>query len=124
NTLPHRAGRFFATWLAVLSVMSARGTRARLVRRVFPLLEAVGDDLHRGRRRVAQAGVAGDLTAHSFSLVAQHVAHAFQITNDPVYFVHRRAGDAPDQRIHVLGRIACRLSLSPLSVQRRDVAPD
>src|ERR1035437_860034 len=103
---------------------SAGQSLARVVRHAFPLCEAVGDYLHRRHGRVAQADVAGDVTAYAFALVAQHVAHAFQITNDPVYFVHRRTGDAPDQRIHVLGRIACRLSLSPLSVQRRDVAPD
>src|SRR5665811_1635808 len=83
--------------------MSAHRTRARLVRRVFPLLDAVGDDLHRRCCRVAQAGVTGDLTADAYALVAQHVAHAFQLDNDAVYFLYRSAGDAPDQRIPVFG---------------------
>src|SRR5450756_391445 len=67
--------------------MSAHLTRARLVRRVLPLLDAVGEDLHRRCCRVAQAGVTGDLPADAYALVAQHVAHAFQLANDPVDFL-------------------------------------
>src|ERR1017187_7959913 len=68
--------------------MSAHRTRTRLIRRVFPLMDAVGDDFHRRYCRVAQAGVTGDLTADAFALVAHHVAHAFQLANDPVDFLH------------------------------------
>lgn len=105
--------------------MSAHRTIARLVRDAFPLREAVGDYLHRRYCRMAQADVAADLTAHAFALVEQHAAHAFQLANDPVDFLHRRAGDTPDQRIQVVGdRIACRVSLAALRAHERDVAPD
>ena len=38
--------------------------------RVFPLLDAVEDGSHRGRRGMAQAGVTGDLTTDPFALIA------------------------------------------------------
>ena len=57
--------------------MSPRRTLARLVLRAFPLLDAVGEDVHRRFCRVAQAGLTGDLPADAFTLDAQHVAHAF-----------------------------------------------
>ena len=68
--------------------MSAHLTRARLVRRVFPLLDAVGEDLHRRCCRVAQAGVTGDLPADAYALVAQHVAHAMSYGGDETEYYH------------------------------------
>src|SRR5665811_554171 len=84
-------------------------------------MDAVGDDFHRRCCRVAQAGVTGDLTADAFALVAHHVAHVFQRSNDPVDFLDRIAGDAPDYSIQIFGRRAIgRGSLAPLLAQERD----
>jgi hypothetical protein len=74
---------------------------------------------------MAQVSVTGKLPADAFALVAQHVAHAFQLANDPIDFLHRIAGDAPDQRIQIFGgRAVGRIDLAALPVRKRDVAPD
>jgi hypothetical protein len=71
---------------------------------------------------MVQAGVTGDLPTDAFTLIAQHCAHAFQLANDPVDFLHRIGGDALDQRIRVFGgRVIGRVSLAALLAQECDV---
>jgi hypothetical protein len=125
-TIGHKGA---ADWLAVrsklLSVMSAHLTRARLVRRVVPLLEIIADDLHRGNRRMAEVGIAGNFPADAFALAAQRVAHGLQLENDAFDLLHRSAGDAPNQRIQTIGgRVDPRVRLAALPAHERNVAPD
>ena len=73
---------------------------------------------------MAQAGVAGDLAADALAFAAQHVAHALQLGDDAVDFLHRRAGDALDQRVHVLGAgLGARRRIARLALPA-DVAAD
>ena len=73
------------------------------VRYTFRWLEAVGDGFHRGYGHMGQAGVTGDFVIQAFALLAQHVAHALQLKNNPIDFLRRSTGDATDQLIQVFG---------------------
>src|ERR1035437_5267959 len=71
---------------------------------------------------MVQAGVTGDLPTDAFTLIAQHCAHAFQLANDPVDFLHRIGGDALEQRIRVFGgRVISTVSLAVLQARECDV---
>src|SRR5262245_48875786 len=86
----------------------------------FPRPEAIGDNLHRGHRRLAQTSVAGNLSAYPFALVAEHLSYGFQLTNDAVDFIHRSAREAPDQRIQVSSGPLIGLTVAGLAAQERD----
>ena len=73
------------------------------------LVDQVRQVSARETRRLLGQRVHGDLGRHlrnndreARDAFAEHGAHALQLANDMVDFVHRRAGDAPDQRIQVI----------------------
>src|SRR5262245_10671636 len=89
----------------------------------FPRPEAIGDNLHRGHRRLAQTSVAGNLSADPFALMAQHLTYAFQLTNDAVDFIHGGAREAQDQRIQVSGGTLISLTaVASLAAEERDTS--
>ena len=55
---------------------------------LFPLLKAFGDDLHSRCSRAVEVGITVNFPTDAFTLIAQHVAHLFQVANDPANFRH------------------------------------
>src|SRR5665213_751873 len=100
-----------------------------------PLRQAVGDHLHRRGRGMAEAGISGDFAGDALAFVAQHIAHRLQFEDHAVDFLHRGAGDAPDQRIEVFrdgfaalpgdeSGLMVKLVILTLAAQKRHVAAD
>src|SRR6185312_7731124 len=96
-----------------------------VARRALPLLDALADYLHRRHCGVAQARITGDLAADTLAFTAQHLAHRLQFRDGPVDLLHRRAGDAADETVEVVGdrrrRVRCRRLLTRTSRRGRDV---
>ena len=59
-------------------------SRLSLLARVLPPSGALGDHFHGTHRRAAQAGIIDDLLGDPFALLAQCLAHPFQVMNDAV----------------------------------------
>src|SRR6516162_7861624 len=55
---------------------------------LLPLLKALGHDLHGCDRRLVEAGITANFPPDARTLIAQHLAHVFQVANDPANFRH------------------------------------
>src|SRR5262249_4820455 len=78
---------------------------ARAVDRALPLRYALGDDLGRLHRRVAQLHVAGNLALDTVALAAQEVAQPLQLRDQLLDFQHRRTRYTLNQRIDLPGAL-------------------
>src|SRR5258708_20070107 len=99
--------------MALLRVTSADGSLVRIIRRAFPLHEAVADDFHRGHCRMAQTGVAGNFATATFAFVAKHVTYALQFETHTHDFLHRPPANAPPHPLQISAALS--LSLPPLT---------
>src|SRR4249919_276526 len=64
-------------------------TLTRIIGSIFPLREAVADNLHCSHCSVAQARVAGDLPANALAFAPKHVAYTLQFKDHSVDFFDR-----------------------------------
>src|SRR5262249_54620767 len=100
----------------------------RLVRipgSIFPLREAVTDNLHGRHRSVTQIGIAGNFPADPLAFATQHLANALQFEDDTVNFFHGCAGNAPNKSIQIVRhRFGLCFGFRPLTTQQSDIASD
>src|SRR6266516_8197865 len=68
---------------------------------LFPLRQALGDDLRRFRRRLAHVRVFGDLALDPLALVLQEIAQNLQLGDELFDLQRRCSGNALDQRIEI-----------------------
>ena len=75
--------------------------QARRVRHLLPVRQALGDDLRRLQRRLAQGRIFDDLALHAGRLVVQHVAQGLQLGDELVDLLHRRSRHPLQQRADI-----------------------
>src|SRR6516162_67290 len=87
---------------------------------LLPLLKVFGDDLHGRCGRLVEAGIIVNFPTDADTLIAQHVAHAFQVENNPVNVLHGICSNVSDYLVQLLSRLGRCLGLL-LGEQRHNI---
>src|SRR5258705_8133232 len=82
-----------------IAMLSAGAAQAAVA---LPVRKALGDDLGRLHRRLAQVRVFGDLALNARPFLMQQFAQLLQLADQAVDLLHRRTGNALQQRADVM----------------------
>src|SRR5712692_7385534 len=85
----------------MLSMWASSASSAVGFDRMFPLRQALNDDLRGLGRRLTHVRISRNLLLDALTLVLQVVAQHLQLGDELIDLHHRRASDALDERIEI-----------------------